>query len=199
MVNREYWEAVVVKGYEASKPSRRQRVQVMLVIVTLVVVLGACVIGFVWLRNQSNGDPGGQVMNQLTPAATSLPGYGTSALPWVSQLPTSLVAPYIIKMEPHQDSCDGRAGTQGWTQVVVQSKFRWEGDLPSLVVHMEPQLRATGWMLQPEPAGLSSPGAVWIKTLKNGTPASLNVSEEEPGYWELVAEGEPIGQAASGC
>lgn len=138
-------------------------------------------------------------MNQLTPAASSLPGYGTSALPWVGQIPSSLGAPYIIKMEPYRDSCDGRAGTQGWSQVVVQSGFRWEGDLSSLVAHMELRLRATGWMLQSEPAGLSSPGAGWTKTLKNGTPASLNVSEEEPGYWELVAEGEPVGGAASGC
>jgi hypothetical protein len=170
----------------------------VLCVVVLSLSVGTFLIWVVW-PSESAGDPGGQVMNQLTPAASSLPGYGTSALPWVGQIPSSLGAPYIIKMEPYRDSCDGRAGTQGWSQVVVQSGFRWEGDLSSLVAHMEPRLGATGWMLQSEPAGLASPGAGWTKTLKNGTPASLNVSEEEPGYWELVAEGEPIGGAASGC
>jgi hypothetical protein len=68
-----------------------------------------------------------------------------------------------------------------------------------LVVHMEPRLRATGWMLQSEPAAYLFARAGWTKTLKNETPANLNISEEEPGHWELVAGGEPIVGAASGC
>ena len=47
----------------------------------------------VWSSDSSGGDPGGQVMNQLTPAASSLPGYGTSALPWVGQIRRLSVRP----------------------------------------------------------------------------------------------------------
>ena len=190
------WEAVLVKGYEPSKYSRRERVRTTIVVITILFVLGGVTWLVSWLHSQSSGDPGGRVMNQLTPAVTSLPGYGTAALPWVSQQPTSLVAPYIIEMEPYQDSCDGRAGTQGWSQVVVQSKFRWERDLSSLVAHMEPRLATLGWRLRSAPA-LGS--ASWTKTLNNGTPATLSLSGEEPGYWQLDAEGEPIGRGASGC
>ena len=168
-------------------------------------VLGLLAIWALWGSVDPTGDPGGKVMNQLTPTVTTLPGYGTPALPWVSQIPQSLDATYAIKMEPHQDSCDGRAGTQGWSQVVVQSQFLWSNGLQALVGYMDPRLAKLGWSATPQqqssspPTTLIVPTAAWTKTLNNGTRADLSVTPEGGNVWELVALGNPIGKAASGC
>lgn len=80
-----------------------------------VVLLIVVIVWVVASSNVASGDPGGRVMDQLTPTVSSLPGYGTAAMPWVSQMPQSLAAPYAVKIEPFRVSCDGRAGTQGWS------------------------------------------------------------------------------------
>lgn len=165
----------------------------------------ACVVLAVggWLLfggGPSSGDPGEEVMNQLVPAASALPGYGTAALPWVRQLPPSLGAAYIIKDEPLQDSCDGISGTQGWSQVVVQAGFPWSQGLPALLAYMEPKLERLGWSAMVQPAASSPPNQTWTKTLTNGTRADLDVTEEggtDRPVWEFVALGQPIGKPAS--
>jgi hypothetical protein len=139
-------------------------------------------------------------MDQLTPTVTSLPGYGTAALPFVTELPQSLEASYVIKIEPRQDSCDGRAGTQGWSQVVVQSRFQWSQGLAALIAYIQPRLAELGWAVVPQGQFLSSPN--WTKTLRNGTRADVSVTQEggaSSTVWQLDALGEPIGKAASGC
>jgi hypothetical protein len=150
----------------------------------------------------ANGDPGGKVMSQLTPTVSALPGYGTAALPWVSQMPQSLEAPYAIRIEPFQDSCDGRAGTQGWSQVVVQSRFKWSKGLATLVSFMNPRLGQLGWSAV-TPSQISNPPSQnWTKRLSNGTRANLSVSQEggaTSDVWQLDAIGEPVGKAARGC
>ena len=73
-----------------------------------------------------SGDPGGHVLSQLTPVISAIPSVATTS--------------YVWKMEPKQDSCDGRPGTQGWSQVVVQSAFKWPGSEQSLSVAMATHL-----------------------------------------------------------
>ena len=167
-----------------------------------VVALVAVGIWAFWASIDPSGDPGGQVMAQLTPTATALPGYGTAGLPWVDQIPPSLDAFYIVKMEPHRDSCDGRPGTEGWSQVVVQAGFHWTGGLPSLVDHMDPRLTPLGWVEVPQPPSVYPPTATWAKSLRPGGNGVLSVTEEGgtgSSNWELVATGHPVGRAASGC
>jgi hypothetical protein len=170
--------------------------------------LAVIVVLFVWLLWPSagtGGDPGGKVMGQLAPVATALPGYGTGAVPWVSEIPQSLTASYAIKMEPRQDSCDGMAGTQGWSQVVVQTGFQWSEGLPALVAYMNGRLATLGWSASavPSPSNPSStvivPTGRWTKTLHHGSPAILSVTNEGGSHWQLVALAEPGGKAASGC
>lgn len=162
-------------------------------------VLAAVGLWAFWGWTHPTGDPGGKVMAQLTPTVTALPGYGTGSLPWVSQLPASLAASYVITMEPHRDSCDGMAGTQGWSQVVVQARFQWSTGFGNLVAYMDPRLAKLGWsVVQPrDPTG--PPTGDWTKALSNGTRADLNISEAGPPVWEFVATAQPIGRAASGC
>jgi hypothetical protein len=191
------WDEPVSPPMQPVHPRHPVRTTVLVVAIICGLIAGAT--WFVWPGSPSSGDPGGRVLSQLTPVVASLPGYGTAALPWVRQIPPSLDASYIIKMEPRPDSCDGRAGTQGWSQVAVQSGFRWDGDLPSLIAYMQPRLLALGWTLRSQPLGSSPPSQSWNKTLSNGTPADVNVTQEGSNHWELVALGEPVGRTASGC
>jgi hypothetical protein len=154
--------------------------------------------GFAMWHSSATGDPGGKVMNQLTPTVSALPGYGTGAIPWAAQIPQSN-APYAIKDEPFQDACDGMAGTQGWSQVVVQAGFRWDKSERALVSYMEPRLAKLGWAAMVQTSPSNPPGQIWFKTLSNGARASLSINKEGSSSWELVAVGKPIGKAASGC
>ncbi|MHB8379324.1 MAG: hypothetical protein ACYDB2_05310 [Acidimicrobiales bacterium] len=110
------------------------------------------------------GDPGGKVIDQLTPTVSALPGYGTTALPWVSQIPNSLDATYAIQEEPFRDSCDGIAGTQGWSKVVVQARFTWSKGLAALVSFMDPRLAEMGWSAVRATIFSYPPGQNWTKS-----------------------------------
>lgn len=163
--------------------------------IVLVLVLAA---GGWWLFSgtQASGDPGGKVMNELAPAASALPGYGTSSLPLVNT--PSLTQPYLIKSEPKQDSCDGRAGTQGWGQVVVQAGFAWTGTPAGLISQVGSHLDALGW--NSVSTGTTSSGGVsWSKQLTNGSTATAMLTPEQAPNWEFVALAPPIGKAVSGC
>jgi hypothetical protein len=178
----------------------RRPVQTTVLAVAAVLIIGACVTWFAWPGSPSNGDPGGRVMNQLTPAVTSVPGYGTAALPWVRQIPPSLDASYIVRTEPQRDSCDGISGTQGWSQVVVQARFQWGRSVSALIAYMNPRLFHLGWTPMPE-ALPSNPSSVnWTRMLDNGTRANLIVTQEggpTSALWQFDALGQPIGKSAS--
>ena len=141
-------------------------------------------------------------MDQLTPTVSALPGYGTPALPWVNQIPQSLDAPYAIKMEPHQDSCDGMASTQGWSQVVVQAGFKWSKSFTALVSFVNPRLKALGWSTNGPSQSSNPSNQDWTKTLTDGTSADGSITRQGVStspVWELVTTGQAIGKRASGC
>ncbi len=152
--------------------------------------------------NAASGDPGGRLMDQLTPTVSSLPGYGRGAVPWVSQKPQSLAASYAIKIEPYLDSCDGRARTQGWSQVVVQAGFTWAKSFAALISYVDPRLTELGWSLVVHPPPSDPPSRDWTKTLSNGGRADLNIEEFQGDlstHWQLYATTRPVDKAVSGC
>lgn len=173
-----------------ARPNRRRGRLTAVLAVILVVGGGWALLS----RLQASGDPGGKVLNQLAPAASALPGYGTSSLPWSSQ--PSLSQPYLIKSEPRGDSCDGGAGTQGWSQVVVQGSFRWTGSHDALFVKVGSGLEVLGWHRTPT-SGQDE--AIWKKRLDNGSTATAVLSPLGDPEWEFVALAPPVGKAASGC
>jgi hypothetical protein len=143
-----------------------------------------------------SGDPGGQVMDQLMSAAYAVPGYGTPALPVRSAPPIN--GPYLTKMEPHQDSCDGMTGTGGWSQVVVQAGFAWSGSTVALTDYMNSTMVRHGWTVGPS----APPGAQqewsWTKQLNGEVTAQAQLMQEGPD-WQFTATAPPIGTGASGC
>lgn len=182
----------------ADPPTRKQRRRVRLAWTAAILALTIIIAVFV-VRPRlfpASGDPGGTVMAQIVPAASALPGYGTSSLPWTSA--PHLDAPYVMKMEPHRDSCDGMAGTEGWSQVVVQAGFSWSGSSSSLIFQVGAHMVKLGWNLV---ATLSTSQAQWSRSLSNGTRAvaSLDLDPTGPPWWEFVVQGPPVGKAASGC
>jgi len=179
-------------GVPGAGPNRRRKHLAAVLAVILVVGGG----WWLFTRLQTSGDPGGKVLNQLAPAASALPGYGTANLPWSSQ--PSLSQPYLIESEPSGDSCDGRAGTQGWSQVVVQGSFHWTGSHEALFVKVGSGLGVLGWHRTPIPGQNE---AIWKKRLDNGSTATatLNLSPLGDPEWEFVALAPPVGKAATGC
>ncbi len=179
---------------EAARRHRKHRRRLFAVLLALIVAVGGW-----WLASDldASGDPGGAILHQLTPAASALPGYGTAALPWSGQ--PSLSAPYLTEFEPHRDSCDGMAGTQGWSQVGVQGSFRWSGTHEALFTEVTAGLSSLGWRRTTIPGNADE--ALWKKHLDNGTTATaaLNLSPLGDPTWEFVVLAPPAGRAASGC
>jgi hypothetical protein len=161
------------------------------------------IIVWVFIRsNEASGDPGGRLMNQLTPTVSAIPGDGRLGVPWVSEPPQSMTAPYAIMIEPHQSSCDGRAATRGWSQVAVQAQFSWTKSFSALISYMNPRLMKLGWSLVAHPPPSDPPNRDWTKTLKNGARAELNIEEMQgnlSSQWQLYATTRPVGKAANGC
>jgi hypothetical protein len=166
-------------------------------VVALIIVVGLLVGGLIlFTRGSSSGDPGGRILDQLVPADSALPGYGTPSLPWRTE--PSLSQPYLIKTEPFGDSCDGRPGTQGWSDVVVQAGFSWSGTSDALIASVGSRLTALGWQQAFAPSAIE---AGWRKRLDNGSTAGamLNLDPTGPPGWEFVATAPPLGKAPSGC
>lgn len=151
-----------------------------------VVLVAAIAAGIGWgLMSSASGDPGGKVLAQLVPVVSALP----------SGTPTT----YLWKMEPTQSSCDGIAGTQGWSQVVVQAAFRWRKSPKALFAEMNQRLIRIGWSHGASQKS-SPPGHQWTRRIWNGTKADLTVDKEpSSSLWQLDAVAPPVGRAASGC
>ncbi len=134
-------------------------------------------------------------MAQLVPTASALPGYGTARLPWTSN--PSIGQPYVTKDESHRDSCDGIAGTEGWSPLDVQAAFSWTGSPTVLFASVGSRMAALGWRNEDL---ATTDQARWTRTLTNGSTAqaALELSPLPP-IWMFTATAPPAGKAASGC
>jgi hypothetical protein len=170
-----------------SRPSGRIRGHRAVVAAIGAVVL--LVVGGVafWISQSgpSGGDPGGRILSQLKPTSLAVP-------------PTAVIG-YTHYVEPQMDSCDGRPGTQGWDDVVVQIYFQWSGSSSSLLSYAKGRLSNLGWGAFKVQIQNGVPGGDWIKQLSNGSVAQVQLGAESYGGWTLSAMAPPIGRQASGC
>jgi hypothetical protein len=95
------------------------------------------------------------------------------------------------------DGTDGE-GSQGWSQVVVQSAFKWQGSAQALAAAMAGRLTSLGWGSASVTVLPATPEASWTKSLSGGSTARLSVTQEG-SYWQLDAIAPPVGKAAGGC
>jgi hypothetical protein len=170
------------------------------------VMASLCLLAFLlsWVTSAAassivpSGDPGGHVLRQLTPTAKALPGYGTSALPW-TKAPVANAA-YITAIEPFQDSCDGKPATRGWSQVVVQSSFKWASKFAGLFGYVGGRLAGLGWHREHLNAGSADHEAMWWKTLTSGKKAVAQLTTSPiKDWWEFVVTAAPVGKPVRGC
>jgi len=146
----------------------------------LVVVVAAGI--WLWIGAQPTGDPGGRVLDQLRPATAALPSDARIV--------------YRNEVEPRWDSCDGRPGTEGWNDVVMQVHFTTATADINVLSNADAALRRLGWL----PDTSRPAGSSWRKALANGTTARASL-EHDVGQdaWTLFVLAPPVGRRVSGC
>lgn len=162
----------------------------------LVLSLGVGAAAFAGASASGSGDPGGRILRELMIAESALPGAGTKSLPLVKA--PSMTKPYVIALEPFQDSCDGNPSTRGWSQVVVQAGFPWHKSPSDLITYVGSRLSRLGWALMKTTRPNNPVGWTWFKKLHDDKRASVSLNKEI-AQWEFVAQAPPASHPATGC
>ncbi len=114
-------------------------------------------------------------------------------------VPSSATIGYQHFIEPHMDSCDGMAGTQGWDPPAVQVYFHWTGTPAALLSYASSHLARAGWGAMTPETDNGVAGGHWSKVIDNGSVAYAQVAAESYGGWALLATAPPVEKAVSGC
>lgn len=101
-------------------------------------------------------------------------------------------------------SCDGRPGTQGWSDIVVAYRFTVAVPPASVLEGASAAMARAHWT---SAGRLHSPlgdGLTWTKPVISGVSARATLAPGtrgpgQPPYWDLTAVVPPAGTAASGC
>jgi hypothetical protein len=135
-------------------------------------------------------DPGGRVLTGLQTVESAVPADAEVMLRQAH--------------EPSWDSCDGRVGTFGWNNVMVNVQFRVSEQPDALVAQIDKVLTGAGWHRADGSGTPLGPVARWSRALSGPTMATALLSKGTRGdgngsYWALDAVAPPQGQQASGC
>jgi hypothetical protein len=136
-------------------------------------------------------DPGGRILHALRSTKQALPNDAHVL--------------YRNDLEPKWDSCDGRSGTFGWDNVVVQIHFE-SGSSTDTVVHGASRAFQTlGWQQDYVNNQSTFVQLGWTRRLDNGSIAKAQLSNGVPDQsatksrWDLFVIAPPVGPQASGC
>jgi len=159
-------------------------------LVVLAAVLGGCDRGPAGSAPSGDPDPGGHILTVLKSVERAVPAHAQILL--------------AQEHEPTWDSCDGRAGTFGWNDVIVATQFRTSGAPLTVVMAADKVLASAGWTrvaISHDPLG---PDGRWSRTVPGGAVASATLAlgtrgDGEAPHWELTAIAPPQGRRASGC
>lgn len=101
------------------------------------------------------------------------------------------------------DSCDGRPGTQGWSDIVVSYEFTVAEAPAAVLSGASTAMARAHWTMTRR---LSSPlgsGLTWTKPVNSGVSARATLSPATGGpgqsSWDLTAVVPPAGKAVSAC
>ena len=123
-----------------------------------------------------------------------------------------MAVPSDAKVQSHStggpiwDSCDGRPGTQGWSDVINSYQFTSARSAATVVENAEASMKIAGWKLTSTSASPLGPSVVWTKAVSSNVVAQAMLavgtrgpSRHSPSFWDLVASAPPAGTRASGC
>jgi hypothetical protein len=136
-------------------------------------------------------DPGGRILHSLRATAQALPNDAHVL--------------YRHDLEPKWDSCDGRAGTFGWDNVVVQIHFESASSTDAVLLRADQTFRGLGWSPDYVHDQSTIIQAGWTTRLDNGSLAKAQLSKGLPDQsaaaprWDLFVTAPPVGPQASGC
>lgn len=157
----------------------------------LVVVAGAGIAFAMTLASgHPGGDPGGVRQAALSNVSVALPGDATV------QLHTG--------GGPIWDSCGGRPGTEGWSDVSNVYEFTSASPADVVVANASAKLKSAGWVPSSAYSSPLGPVVMFTKTVSGNGVASLqlgvaNRGPGTPSHWDLSATVPAAGTRVSGC
>ena len=172
------------------RPQRRNLLLTVGVVIVIAGVVTTLAVGGFWSARRGNPDPGGRRLKALSSVSI--------ALPKNAQVHLRTVA------EPHWDSCDGRKGTFGWSDVGVYYQFTTNEGESELVKTAASILTSHGWHVTQQ-TNAGGPYLTGRKFLDKTIPLQVTLS---PGYqvaggpisyWDISAFAPPVGPRVSGC
>jgi hypothetical protein len=110
-------------------------------------------------------------------------------------LPADAVVIYRHDIGPRQDSCDGRPGTQGWTEIVVQIHFRTTQSATTVLQNAEAPMAKQGW----KQTIRSDRAQFWTMPVNTDPSAGAVLQHDDDSTWTLYAHANARGELASGC
>jgi hypothetical protein len=163
-------------------------------VAALVGVIGVSALTLWFLGNAIAGpiaDPGGRILHALQSTKRALPNDAHVL--------------YRNDVEPKWDSCDGRPGTFGWDNVVVQIHFESGSSTDTVVQGAGQAFRNLGWQQDYVNNQSTFVQVGWTRRLDNGSIAKAQLSNGVPDQsatrprWDLFVTAPPVGPQASGC
>lgn len=168
----------------------RGRLVAVAVFGCIAAVVGAFAIVRWTNRAHGDPDPDGRILAALRPIEGAVPN--------------DAIVVNRQEAAAHWDSCDGRTGTFGWSDIRVIVSFHTTTQPDALNSLADRRMVAIGWTPGPTLASPIGPGRQWTRTLGDGTKAHATLSpwtvdDGQTIRWELTAYAPPHGQRASGC
>jgi hypothetical protein len=136
-------------------------------------------------------DPGGRILSTLRATERALP--------------QDAHVLYRNELDPKWDSCDGRPGTFGWDNIVVQIHFESQSSIDAVVQGADQAFRRLGWnpdYVNNQPTFIQ---VGWTRRLDRGSVAKAQLSDGVPDHsaatprWDLFVTAPPVGPQVSGC
>jgi hypothetical protein len=162
----------------------------------LVAVAAAVLVALPWIvvvvrgvvGGHPGGDPGGVRRAAVRETLAAVP-------------PGASVEPYADG-PPRWDSCDGRAGTWGWDDIIVQRTFTTGLSTDAVLANASATMAALHWSPLPLTKTPLGPVMRWTKTIGGHAMAHATLAVDQTAYgraWDLSAFAPPVGQHSSGC
>lgn len=122
----------------------------------------------------------------------------------------SVALPRDAKVQIHSvggpiwDSCGGRPGTHGWSDVSDSYQFTSARSTATVVAGAKAKMKTAGWTLISTSTTPLGPSSVWTKTVSGSVVAQAQLSLGTRGlscpcFWDLTGWAPPEGRRASGC